>query len=283
MKVGIPSDFYTTRYDLQTSVKLIKEHGYDCVDFEDFADTTTEFFRLPEEEFIAEVKRIRKVYEDAGLWINQTHAPWCWPPPDETEQKRKIRTEEMKKAVRGTGAIGAECFVVHPLMPFGPDSGENPEQMKEINLKFLRELCREGRNCGVTICLENMPFKNLPVSSVDQIIEFVKLVNEPNLKICLDTGHAMLWDDQAGEAVEKIGNLLACVHVHDNDGTRDAHRPIYTGKVNWQAFVDSLVKTAYNGVFSLEVSCKCPDMQEGGDIEKKICQDAKDLLKKAGL
>ena len=156
--------------------------------------------------------------------------------------------------------------------------------MKEINFNFLRELCAQGRESGVTICLENMPFKNLPVSSVEQIVDFVKLVNEPNLKICLDTGHTMLWGLQPYEAVEKIGkDLLVCLHIHDNDGVRDSHRPLYAGIGKWQEFMDSLRKIEYNGVFSLEVSRLCPEMKEGKDVEIKIYQDAKKLTESVGM
>ena len=179
VKIGVASDNYTCRNDLPTSAKLLKAHGYDCIDYADFCDTSTQFFCQSEEDFHAELKKIKEIYASEGIWINQTHAPWCWPPPDETEQKRQIRLEEMKKAVRGSATLGAKNFVVHPLMPFGPDSDENPQEMKAINTHFISELIKEGEKYGVIICLENMPFKHLPISSTDQIIEFVKGFNSP--------------------------------------------------------------------------------------------------------
>ena len=277
-KIGITSDWCTKNHTLEDGVKFIKECGYDCIDLEDFGDTTTPFFMQSEREFLSSVRDIRKIYENSGLIIQQTHAPWTYPPPDTSEQLRKIRTEEMKKAVRGTAEVGSENFVVHPLMPFGPESGDNPEEFKQINYEFLRAICKTGSECGVTICLENMPMKLLPIATVDEVIECVKVVNEPNLKICLDTGHALVRGEQPAESVLKIGkNLLKCLHIHDNDASHDAHEPFYNGICDWDAFVKSLKQINYENPFMLEVAHTKSERFLGENHASILAQTAKKL------
>lgn len=51
MKIGIASSAYISRYGLEAGAEKMAAHGYECLDFADFSNTETEFFKLPESEF----------------------------------------------------------------------------------------------------------------------------------------------------------------------------------------------------------------------------------------
>ena len=42
------------------------------------------------------------------------------------------------------------------------------------------------------------------------------------------------------------------VHLHDNDGHRDLHLPIGTGRIDWDRFIPRL-KGVYDGTVTMEV------------------------------
>ena len=81
MKIGIESGAYLSRYGLAEGLKRMRKHGYECVDFQDFANTEGPLFQLDEPGFEKELKNIRKQIEDSGSEISQTQSsstPLSW-------------------------------------------------------------------------------------------------------------------------------------------------------------------------------------------------------------
>ncbi|GGD95008.1 hypothetical protein [Paenibacillus nasutitermitis] len=84
MKIGIESKAYLYRYGIAEGLTLMKEHGYECLDYQDFIDTKTELFELSEAYFEKTLHDQRTAIEAAGIEISQSHGPWRWPPQDST-------------------------------------------------------------------------------------------------------------------------------------------------------------------------------------------------------
>jgi sugar phosphate isomerase/epimerase len=70
----------------------------------------------------------------------------------------------------------------------------------------------------------------------------------------LDIGHLLLLGQDPCYWIEKLGDRLETLHVHDNDGVSDEHILPYLGCANWERFVLGLRKIGYNRNFSFEVS-----------------------------
>ena len=161
----------------------------------------------------------------------------------------------MSKAIRGCTYLGTDKLILHPLMPYGARCAEHAEEQYKINFDFMRALCDVAAEHGVTLCFENMPFTMLPIRSAVHVTDFVRDVNHPSLKVCLDTGHCLRLGESLPEAVRYVGHdLLAALHVHDNDGTHDSHWLPYEGIGEWEAFATALREIGYDGFFSLETS-----------------------------
>jgi sugar phosphate isomerase/epimerase len=62
----------------------------------------------------------------------------------------------------------------------------------------------------------------------------------------------MVYSDQ-NECIRYIGKRLKATHVHDNDGTWDAHLPPFFGNVCWEPLIMTLKEIGYQGPFSFEV------------------------------
>jgi len=114
------------------------------------------------------------------------------------------------------------------------------------------EVANYAKEIGVTVCLENMPFPELPLAHVSQITRFVDALGKDNLKVCLDTGHANVCGTDIGEAIRMLGDRLAVFHIHDNDGKNDQHRLPGTGTANFGSMGEALAEIGFSGVLSSE-------------------------------
>ena len=258
MRIGIGSSTYL-RYGLEEGARRAREHGFDCFDYSNFIHTDTDFFNLPEIEFEKELRRQRTLIETEGIRVNQAHAPWEMPVRCATPAERAIKLEKASKAVRGTAYIGATDFVIHAIMPFGENSPENPELMRDLNAEFMGKLAEVAKEYGVKhINIENLPFPLLPINHTSQCLDFAKRMNnETNsdiFRVCLDTGHSNFCGESPADAVRTLGSYLGALHVHDNDGTADSHRIPGNGTIDWEDFSDALAEINYGGVLNFETA-----------------------------
>ena len=257
MKLGITNTAFTKLYGKKAGYERMKAQGYDYADYQHFVNTENEFFTQPVSLFEKEIKEERKIAESAGILFSQAHGPWRFPPREATPEEIKLRLEEFKKSIYGAAVLGSPNWVIHPLMPFGADTDEQAKEMLEINRAAFREVCEYAKAFGVTVCLENMPFLKLPIASVGSVVDFVRELGYDNFKMCLDTGHSAVFGDCLGDAVRLIGkDLLAVLHVHDNNGKQDQHLRPEEGVIDWKSFDSALYEIDFEGVYSLECAPK---------------------------
>ena len=273
MKIGI-RNYYLDKYGFNDGAKIMSEHGYEFVDF-NFTNTENEYYTAREEEFLQNMLGIKKALSAHGIKVNQIHGPWRAPVNDFTEDDRAERFGKMTKALVMAKHLGAKYMAVHPLMPYGVNSPENPEEVYNINKRYYEALAKVGAGLGVTVCLENMPFEDFPLSSTDKILSLLRDINHTNLKFCFDTGHANILGESLGESVRKAGELLKIIHVHDNDGIHDAHLPPYEGNIDWADFAEGLYDVGFDGVFSLETEPSKYTGENSEENEKSLARIAK--------
>ena len=270
MKTGIEFTPYLQAYGFEEALRRMKAHGYDALDYQDFCHTENKIFHVSDEEFVATLTRERQIIADNGLFVNQTHGAWRWPAQDFSDYDRAERYAAMEKGVRGTALLGAPYFVIHCIMPFGENNPAHKERLWEMNVEYFTRLCKVAEDVGVVICFENLPFTSLPLSRVNETLEFVKLMNTPTMKMCLDTGHAAVYGDSPADAVRKIGKeYLATLHVHDNNGVSDFHWRPGEGVIDWADFTKALHEIDFEGCVSLETSVKHEGDPETWDAKER--------------
>ena len=257
MKTGIESDAYRDVNDLPGSYRRLRRHGYDCVDYQELVNTETPLFAVDEAEFARLLREEASIIRDAGLEISQTHGPWRYPPRDGSPEERAERFEKMARSLRGTRLLGCGVMVVHPIMPFGTGAEGSREAFFDINFDHYRRLARIAEDEGVVIGLENMPMPDLPLARPAEILAFTQAVGSPALRVCLDTGHCTMCGVSPADAVRALGReVLAALHVHDNDGKRDLHWIPYQGVIDWADFSRALREIGFQGTLSLETHVK---------------------------
>lgn len=261
MKLGTRKELFSAYSD--GCYRKMKECGFDFAD----VSISGELDGMSEAEYEQRWLAEKALAGVAGVTIHQTHGPWRYPPHDETEALRAERAEVMKRSIRVTVKLGCRYWVIHPLMPFGPDDDFDPKQFTRINYDFFRALLPFAKENGVTICFENMPMKNLSISTPEKTLEFVRLIDDENFKMCLDTGHSMVFGIQPTEAVRMAKSDMKVMHVHDNHGKYDEHLLPYCGIVDWADYRRALDEIGFDGVFSLE--CGWKDFLPGADDDTR--------------
>ena len=252
MKIGT-RNYYIDKYGLEEGARKMAEHGYESIDF-NLADTESEYYTARDEDFVKRMYEIRSTLKKNGITVNQIHGPWRAPARDLSDDDRAERFAKMTKAMVMAKHLGAGYMAVHPLMPFGIDSPENPDEVYSINKRYYSSLANVAEALGVVICLENMPFRSFPLSSSESIRALVKDIDSPYVRMCFDSGHAHIMREPLGDTLRAIADVVRILHVHDNDGEDDMHLPPYDGNADISDLAEALYDIGFDGVLSLETS-----------------------------
>lgn len=272
---------FTRKLDLiwgENRYQKCKEFGFDAVDCRLLTTPSDEIYTFSEQKIIELHKHERELADEAGVELLQTHAPFPWPPKETTPAEREEKMEYMKRSLYCSVILGVKFWVIHPLIPMGYKdlTTGGTEITREINLEFFARLLPIAKECGITVCLENMPWPEFSISSPDEIHEIVNVMNDDYFKMCLDTGHNNIHSKgvSAAEQVRAHKDVLRALHVHDNDGRNDQHRMPYDGTIDWEDFGRALHEIDFSGSFSFETapSSRLPKhlFEEQLQLQRKI-------------
>jgi len=126
-----------------------------------------------------------------------------------------------------------------------------------------------------------MPMLEFSLSKPSDILKLVKEIDDPNFKICLDTGHVAVFEElTAGNVVRELGKEIRVLHVHDSKFQFDLHLPPFFGKIDWGDFMKALSEIQYTGVFSLEVGVSTENSESHEIIYKYLADIARYLTNK---
>ena len=157
----------------------------------------------------------------------------------------------MTKAMVMAKHLGAKYMAVTPLMPFGENSAESPDEVYAINKKYYEALAKVGAGLGVVVCLENTPYRDFPLSRCEEIQKLIRDVNSPYLKMCFDIGHAAILGDPISDTLRTLGGDVKIITIHDNDGENDSHLPPYEGYIDWSDLAEGLFDVGFDGALIL--------------------------------
>lgn len=180
-------------------------------------------------EACREIERLLKRTDRCTL-----HAPFSEIFPAAIDPRaRSLAMERLQQAAQYAVRYDAEKMIVH--------SGYVPrifykEWHEERSVEFWEEFMA-GRPGGLEIVIENV-MEDEPYMMV-RIMERLKA---SGIRLCLDTGHAICSGKlPAEEWLEAMAPYLGHLHIHNNDGTHDYHRPAYEGRIDMEAFLHKAV------------------------------------------
>ena len=258
---------------IEEGMKAIADAGFDALDFGldgfyKWNDLTSgkkcEFFE--EENFYAYVDKIKAEADKYNISIGQIHAPFPIFVPKSPEGSENVKAD-IAKSIEACARVGCPRIVIHPIFD---GSARFPSMTKEeeikANMEYYASIIPLLKEHGVVCCLENMwgqdwKTKKAYTASCSEIGEVINYIDKLNeiagercFGFCLDVGHLVMLGQDPCYWVEKLGDRLEALHVHDNDGVDDLHILPYLGCVNWDRFIKGLRKIGYSRNFSFEVS-----------------------------
>ena len=187
-----------------------------------------------------------------GIERKVLHAPFNELFPCAIDRKaRALAAERYRQAIDLAKTYGATKVVVH--------GGYNPwiyypVWYVEQSILFWKEFLKEDP--GVEIVLENVL-----ETDPQWLLDIVKGVGDPRLKLCLDIGHVNAYSKiPVMDWLENWAPYLSHFHVHNNDGTRDQHNALDDGNIPMKEFLLRTEELCPNATFTFELMKDEPSM-----------------------
>ena len=117
----------------------------------------------------------------------------------------------------------------------------------EIFRRSLNDLRPFARQHDVRIAIENGDF--------DKITGLLDEYEPEYLGLCYDSGHANMIPDGL-ERLARIKHRLISIHLHDNDGASDQHKPLFSGTINWEKLAGIIARSSYKECVSMETAMR---------------------------
>ncbi|MDX2036019.1 MAG: sugar phosphate isomerase/epimerase family protein [Isosphaeraceae bacterium] len=218
---------------------------------------------LPDWGSLPDAATCRSIVADRGLVLRSAHGSWGRQsisgrrvdPGDPAESTRVEAVDDLRACADWLIEAGGTHLVVHPG---GHSARDAFDSRRAALIRSLLELSAHVRDSGLLVCVENMPPGVHPGSRMTDLAAIVSELEDPAIRLILDTGHAQLGDSLI-EATAAAAPALAALHVHDNDGRTDSHLPPGMGVIDWGTWIEELDRAGYTGPIMLECIRKIRD------------------------
>jgi len=165
---------------------------------------------------------------DASLAVT-VHAPFFDLNPGAIEpyvfEATAIR---FRQTMAASSRLGAEVIVFHPGYEYWKYGGMDHLWL-DASLQFWPPIIELAEEYEITLALENI-FETHPGTLVD----LLNRIDSPRLGHCFDVGHWRLFSKNTlADWFSAIGHRLVHLHLHDNTGESDEHRPIGEGDIDF--------------------------------------------------
>ena len=173
------------------------------------------------------------------------HAPYNELFPCAIDKKaRALAAERYRHAVCLAKGYGSDKVIIHggynPWIYF-------PVWYTEQSVLFWKDFLKEDP--GVDIVLENV-LETEP----QWLLDIVKGVNDPRLRLCLDIGHVNAYSKvPLMDWLECWAPYLSHFHIHNNDGSRDQHNALVDGNIPMKEFLLQAEQLCPDATFTLEL------------------------------
>jgi sugar phosphate isomerase/epimerase len=118
----------------------------------------------------------------------------------------------------------------------------------EYSVDTWTQVMETASKIGVRVAVENV-FDEDP-EALRLLIDRIAL---PDFGFCFDTGHFNLFSKVPMEQwFESLGQHLTEVHLHDNDGTGDAHLAVGKGTIDFEKFFRLMDRHGARPVYTIE-------------------------------
>lgn len=270
MKISTTTGNLSRHYGEEEAIRMLARAGFDSMDYSMFIhDAEKGIYNT--KDFLDHAKKLKKVADEAGITFGQFHAQIPNPSVPDYLSRTELWDKLAKNAIIAAAEVECPYVVVHPLIMPDRRYDELYQENFDLNLEYYGKMKDTLKKYGVKVAIENMwhwdDSKNSicpsVCSSAEEMLALAEALGD-EFVTCLDVGHAILTDRTPESMVYILGDRLATLHVHDNDGKDDTHDIMFNANginmmfpdpeitINWDKFMQSLKDINYKGTFSLE-------------------------------
>lgn len=164
---------------------------------------------------------------------------------------RALAALRYRQAIDLAKQYGSEKVVLHggyhPMMYY-------TQWYTEQSVSFWKEFLREDP--GIEIVLENVL-----ETDPQWLLQIVREVDDPRLRLCLDVGHVNAYSDiSVFDWLECWAPYLSHFHIHNNDSGRDQHGGLNEGTIPMEDLLHRCAELCPVATFTLELMNAEPSM-----------------------
>lgn len=180
-----------------------------------------------------------------GIQRRVLHAPFNELFPCAIDRKaRQLAAYRYRQAIELAKRYGAAKVIIHggyhPLMYF-------PVWYTEQSILFWKEFLKDDP--GVEMVLENV-LETEP----EMLMDIMKGVDDPRLRMCLDVGHVNAYSKiPVMDWLDVCAPYISHFHIHNNDGLADNHCPLDQGTIPMPELLNRAEILCPNATFTLEL------------------------------
>ena len=213
------------------------------------------------------------------------HLSFYMPDPRNAEKMTEYQ-KELFSGIDAAALMGISRAVVHPIAIYQKEIRYG--DWVRANMAFLTPVVEYARGKGVRILIENMKSdREAPDNHFygSCALNISSLAEKLGAGVCWDVGHAHISGFKQSEQLEILKGKLEVLHIHDNDGLRDAHLPPFDGNVDWEDVAFGLRCCGFSGILDIEVTAWAldGDARVREDFGRKVLGRARRFMELADL
>ena len=172
------------------------------------------------------------VSDPSGLFL---HGPFTEIHPAAIDYRaRQMAMERLNEAYEVAAALGINRMVVHTgWIPFIYFKSWQAEKGAEFWQRFMSDKPSDF-HFYVENVLDDEPY---------MLLDMMKRIDNPSIKLCLDTGHANATTSPelpVEKWIEVLGSHIGHFHLHNNDGTGDSHSAFDCGSMDMNSIFSAI-------------------------------------------
>jgi len=215
--------------------------------------------------------RVHKVFRDKYPGRLAIHGPFLGIEYAYTDHlMRDAVNQRMEQIFQATRELHANRLVLHTGFKLEIYLYNYWDEWVRDTVAYWKEEIKRYEDIGVTVVLENVVEPD-----PSPMIELHDRIDHRNLKFCLDTGHVNVWSKLPPALwIKRMGNRLAHMHIHDNNGRFDEHLPMGRGNMDFNAVFRALHEIVPDITASLEVMSDKPTIMANLEQMIQVASDS---------
>jgi D-psicose/D-tagatose/L-ribulose 3-epimerase len=197
--------------------------------------------------------------------------------PDESVRAKGVAAT--KAVLDSCAAVGAELLVgpYHSAIGYFSGAGPTADEWK-WGVESMRQVAEHAATVGVTLAVECLNrFEIYLLNTHADAARFVREVDHPNCRIMYDTFHANIEEKRITKAIESAADVLAHVHISENDRSTPGK-----GGIHWDETFDALFGIGYDGWLVVEAfGLALPEIAAATKIWRRMFDSEEQLAREA--